>query len=338
MAQLMSIKRNVDVCPGQVSVPAVYHVSQGDKGTRIILGLINNGENYTIPADTTAFIRGHRSDGTLFTEITADVDTTEIKFNLTEDMTEVPGRVECEAVMANGSANITSTANFVIDVEKSPASVGSVFPGTDAAETWLTGMLKSAIMPEILTGPGVDQTVIDGLNEALVSARQAQSDIEIVSQRVDSVAPEFTAVNAYSEGDYVYASDGTGMKLYRFTADHEAGSGWLGTDVEETTVMDEVLINKRVYLSAAGEYEFNVEADTHMLVCTFGRGGSQTAFTMTMVGTTASTMTLSTIKTTTGATIARGSSGAEKIKITTTVVGVCVYFLVFSGGVSAAAS
>lgn len=137
MAQLMSIKRNLEVCPGNVSVPAIYHVSQGDKGTRIILGLMNNNENYTIPSGTTATIRGHRADGTLFTEITADVETTEIKFNLTEEMTEIPGKTECEAVMTDGGSNITATTNFVIDVERSPASVGNIVPGTNAALTWL---------------------------------------------------------------------------------------------------------------------------------------------------------------------------------------------------------
>lgn len=146
MAQLMSIKRNLEVCPGNVSVPAIYHVSQGDKGTRIILGLMNNNENYTIPSGTTATIRGHRADGTLFTEITADVETTEIKFNLTEEMTEIPGKTECEAVMTDGGSNTTATTNFVIDVERSPASVGNIVPGTNAADTWLLNALKSNVM------------------------------------------------------------------------------------------------------------------------------------------------------------------------------------------------
>ena len=160
MAQLMSIKRNVEMCPGQVSVPAIYHVSQGDKGTRIILGLVNNSANYTIPEGTTATIRGHRADGTLFTEITADVETTEVKFNLTEDMSAVPGRAECEAVLVSGSANAIGTANFIIDVEKSPASIGSVFPATDAATTWLIDKLENEPL-NALDG----ESVVDAIND-----------------------------------------------------------------------------------------------------------------------------------------------------------------------------
>lgn len=159
MAQLMSIKRNVEMCPGQVSVPAIYHVSQGDKGTRIILGLVNNSTNYTIPEGTTAIIRGSRSDGTLFEEITADVETTEVKFNLTEDMTSIPGAVECEAVLSSGTANVVGTANFIIDVERSPASIGSVIPGTDAATAWLIDKLENESINALN-----DESVVDAIN------------------------------------------------------------------------------------------------------------------------------------------------------------------------------
>lgn len=159
MAQLMSIKRNVEMCPGQVSVPAIYHVSQGDKGTRIILGLVNNSANYTIPEGTTATIRGHRADGTLFTEITADVETTEVKFNLTEDMSAVPGRAECEAVLVSGSANVIGTANFIVDIERSPASIGSVIPGTDAATAWLIDKLENEPINALN-----DESVVDAIS------------------------------------------------------------------------------------------------------------------------------------------------------------------------------
>lgn len=140
MALLMSIKRNVNVSPG--GVPAVYHVSQGDLGTRIILGLLSDNTDYTIPAGTTAIIRGSRSDGTTFEQITADVETTEIKFNLTEDMTSVPGPVECEAVMSSGSANVIGTANFVIDVEESPIGYAPA-DTTDATWAWILNKMST---------------------------------------------------------------------------------------------------------------------------------------------------------------------------------------------------
>lgn len=214
MAQLMSIKRNVEMCPGQVSVPAIYHVSQGDKGTRIILGLVNNSANYTIPDGTTATIRGHRADGTLFTEITADVETTEVKFNLTEDMSAIPGRAECEAVLASGSANVIGTANFIIDVEKSPASIGSVFPATDAAETWLVNELTNLDISGL-----DDESVVDAINS---------------KANESTIAPEFSTSASYTAGSYVYKNG----VLYKFTAAHSGA--WTGTDAETVTVGGEV--------------------------------------------------------------------------------------------------
>lgn len=243
----MSIKKNVDVQPG-VGVPAIFHCSQGDKGTRIILGLLNNNDSYTIPEGTTAIIRGSRADGTLFTEITADIDTTtEIKFNLTEDMTSVPGPVECEAVMTSGTANVIGTANFIVNVEKSPASVGSVFPGTDAAETWLVNELTNLDISGL-----DDESVVDAINSKLGGTFETTDAGKVLTVNQDgtvspaavdlsgkanesTIAPEFDTSAPYTAGQYVY-NNGV---LYRFTADHSAGA-WTGTDAETVTVGGEV--------------------------------------------------------------------------------------------------
>lgn len=195
----MSIKKNVDVQPG-AGVPAIFHCSQGDKGTRIILGLLNNNDSYTIPEGTTAIIRGSRADGTLFTEITADIDTTtEIKFNLTEDMTSVAGPVECEAVMTSGTANVIGTANFIVNVEKSPASVGSVFPGTDAAETWLVDELTNLDLSSLDGESVVD--AIDGKLDKVLSTTQAGKYLKVDEN--GTITPEYVEaenVEIYVDG------------------------------------------------------------------------------------------------------------------------------------------
>ena len=252
----MSIKKNVDVQPG-VGVPAIFHCSQGDKGTRIILGLLNNNDNYTIPEGTTAIIRGSRADGTLFTEITADIDTTtEIKFNLTEDMTSVAGLVECEAVMTSGSANVIGTANFIINVEKSPASVGSVFPGTDAAETWLI---------DELTNLGIsgldDESVVDAINGKLGGTFETTDAGKVLMVNQDgtvspaavdlsgkasesTIAPEFDPSGSYTAGQYVYKNG----VLYKFTQSHSGA--WTGSDAVAVTVGGEVEETKSLTIPA----------------------------------------------------------------------------------------
>lgn len=269
MAQLMSIKRNLEVSPGIDSVPAIFHVSQGDKGTRIILGLLNNSQDYTIPSGTTATIRGSRSDGTLFTEFSAEVETTEIKFNMPEEMASVPGPVWCEAVMASGSSNVTATANFIIDVEPSPTNLGSLIPGTDAGWTWLLGKL-SAEQIAALNGESVIDAIDGKLDKELPTSQEGKylkvnSEGVIEPSDIDSVpvddtlsvegaaadaketgdalatkapsatiAPEFSASTAYNAGDMVYKNG----VLYRFTAAHSGA--WTGNDVINISVADEV--------------------------------------------------------------------------------------------------
>lgn len=246
MAQLMSIKKNVDVQPG-VGVPAIFHCSQGDKGTRIILGLLNNNDTYTIPEGTTAIIRGSRADGTLFEEVIADIDTTtEVKFNLTEDITSVPGPVECEAVLSSGTANVIGTANFIIDVEKSPANIGSVIPGTDAAETWLIDELTNLDISSL-----DDESVVDAVNKKLDGTFEttdagkvlmvnndgtvSPAEVDLSGKASEStIAPEFDSSASYTAGQYVYKSG----VLYRFTAAHTGA--WTGTDAVEVTVGKEL--------------------------------------------------------------------------------------------------
>lgn len=172
MALLMSIKRNVNVSPG-AGTPAIYHASQGDKGTRIILGLLADNADYTIPDGTTAIIRGTRGDGTIFEEITAEVATTEIKFNLTEDMTSVPGPVECEAVMSSGSANVLGTANFIIDVEQS--SIGDApAETTDATWNWILNKLSTeqvaTLGDDVIGAITTNAEDIDTLEHSVASA------------------------------------------------------------------------------------------------------------------------------------------------------------------------
>lgn len=279
MAQLMSIKRNVEMCPGQVSVPAIYHVSQGDKGTRIILGLVNNSANYTIPEGTTATIRGHRADGTLFTEITADVETTEVKFNLTENMSAVPGRAECEAVLASGSANIIGTANFIIDVEKSPASIGSVFPGTDAAETWLIDELTNLDISAL-----DDESVVDAINSKMGGTFETTDAGKVLMVNQDgtvspaavdlsgkanesTIAPEFDSSASYTAGQYVYKNG----VLYKFTSTHSGA--WTGSDAEVVTVVGEVegvknLTIPALYGNVGSDFPIQFENGTYQYTST----------------------------------------------------------------------
>lgn len=234
---LLSIKREVDIMPG-VSAPVVFHVSQGDVGTSVILGLLNNGASYTIPTGVTISIIGSASNGAVFTPVSATFSGSDVTFLLSEEMSAVAGPTLCEAVISLNN-DVLGTANFIINVEASPmgGDVPPVF--TDAAWLWMLNKMETEIVEDIETSPGTDATIINGINEALTTGRATQDALAETDERVDAVAPWFSSSSAYTEGDYVYLSTGSAIKLYRFTADHAAGA-WTGTDVEEVTVSEEL--------------------------------------------------------------------------------------------------
>lgn len=144
---LISIKRNVDLQPG-LNAPAVFNCSQSDKGTTIMLGLMNGGNDYTVPSGVTITIRGSRSNGAVFTPTSATFSGSTVSFTLTEEMTDTAGPTLCEAVLEQGN-NVLGTANFIINVEGSPmgADVPPVF--TDAAWTWMLGKLTTETVPAL---------------------------------------------------------------------------------------------------------------------------------------------------------------------------------------------
>ena len=159
MAELVSIKRNVDVSPGQAA-PAVFHCSQGDVGSKIILGLLNNGTAYSIPSGVTVTIEGSESNGSIFTPISATASGSDITFYLTGEMTAVAGPAICQAVLKSGS-NILGTANFTLEVESSPMGADAPPVFTDAGWTWMLNKLTTEFVPAL------GDNIIDAIDSKL---------------------------------------------------------------------------------------------------------------------------------------------------------------------------
>ena len=172
MAELVSIKRNVDVSPGQAA-PAVFHCSQGDVGSKIILGLLNNGTAYSIPSGVTVTIEGSESNGSIFTPISATASGSDITFYLTGEMTAVAGPAICQAVLKSGS-NILGTANFTLEVESSPMGADAPPVFTDAGWTWMLNKLNTEFVPAL-----GNETIIDAID-----GKADQSDLTALSNTV----------------------------------------------------------------------------------------------------------------------------------------------------------
>lgn len=182
MAELVSIKRNVDVSPGQAA-PAVFHCSQGDVGSKIILGLLNNGTAYAIPSGVTVTIEGSESNGSIFTPISATVSGSDITFYLTGEMTAVAGPAICQAVLKSGS-NILGTANFTLEVESSPMGADAPPVFTDAGWTWMLNKLTTEFVPAL------DDNIIDAID-----SKADQSDLTALSNTVAGHTGSITVLN-----------------------------------------------------------------------------------------------------------------------------------------------
>lgn len=182
MAELVSIKRNVDVSPGQAA-PAVFHCSQGDVGSKIILGLLNNGTAYTIPSGVTVTIEGSESNGSIFTPISATASGSDITFYLTGEMTAVAGPAICQAVLKSGS-NILGTANFTLEVESSPMGADAPPVFTDAGWTWMLNKLTTEFVPAL------GDNIIDAID-----SKADQSDLTALSNTVVGHTGSITVLN-----------------------------------------------------------------------------------------------------------------------------------------------
>ena len=184
MAELVSIKRNVDVSPGQAA-PAVFHCSQGDVGSKIILGLLNNGTAYSIPSGVTVTIEGSESNGSIFTPISATASGSDITFYLTGEMTAVAGPAICQAVLKSGS-NILGTANFTLEVESSPMGADAPPVFTDAGWTWMLNKLTTEFVPAL-----GNETIIDAID-----SKADQSDLTALSNTVAGHTGSITVLNS----------------------------------------------------------------------------------------------------------------------------------------------
>lgn len=132
----------------------------GDVGSKIILGLLNNGTAYSIPSGVTVTIEGSESNGSIFTPISATASGSDITFYLTGEMTAVAGPAICQAVLKSGS-DILGTANFTLEVESSPMGADAPPVFTDAGWTWMLNKLTTEFVPAL------GDNIIDAIDSKL---------------------------------------------------------------------------------------------------------------------------------------------------------------------------
>ena len=167
---LVTHKFKLDLTPG--AARQVLYTSQGDIGRPFEADLYWNGSPWTATG-TTASIRGKKPDDTVF-DYTATVSGTAVTFETTEQMTIIPGPVECELVFTSGD-DVVASANFVLIVEDSPYNPDAL---SESDVYTLTELVIDAIGDAITTALGnnmIDTAHIDNL--AVTTAKVAVNAI-----------------------------------------------------------------------------------------------------------------------------------------------------------------
>ena len=133
---LVTKEFKLDLAPGQLR--PVVNASQGDIGRPFKADLYWNGSPWTATGYT-ANLRGKKPDNTVF-EYTATVSGSSVTFSTTEQMTIIPGPVECELVFSN-DGDIIASANFLLIVEASPYDPNAI---SESEVQGLNAMIQAA--------------------------------------------------------------------------------------------------------------------------------------------------------------------------------------------------
>lgn len=192
---------NLDIIPE--GVRPVIHVSQYDNQTNALrFSLFVNNQSFTIPSGAGVLINGHKPDNTAFSYQAASISGNTVVCNVTQQMTAVPGDVDCE-LRIRTSTQVIGTLNFVLRVEAAPLNDDSVI-----SESYIP-LVEQAIDIAANLAQYIETTVQAATNseasalrsaasatDAQTAASQAAVDAQNIYDMYDSINAAKTAANS----------------------------------------------------------------------------------------------------------------------------------------------
>lgn len=207
---------NLDIIPE--GVRPVIHVSQYDNQTNALrFSLFVNNQSFTIPSGAGVLINGHKPDNTAFSYQAASISGNTVTCNVTQQMTAVPGDVDCE-LRIRTSTQVIGTLNFVLRVEAAPLNDDSVI-----SESYIP-LVEQAIDIAANLAQYIETTVQAATNseasalrsaasatDAQTAASQAATDAQNIYDMYDSIVDAKTAANTAAQNANNAASLLTGI-------------------------------------------------------------------------------------------------------------------------------
>lgn len=207
---------NLDIIPE--GVRPVIHVSQYDNQTNALrFSLFVNNQSFTIPSGAGVLINGHKPDNTAFSYQAASISGNTVVCNVTQQMTAVPGDVDCE-LRIRTSTQVIGTLNFVLRVEPAPLNDDSVISESyiplveqaiDIAAN-LAQYIEATVQAATNAEASALQSAASATNAA-TSASQAAVDAQNIYDMYDSINAAKTAANTAAQNANTAAGLLTGI-------------------------------------------------------------------------------------------------------------------------------
>lgn len=186
---------NLDVIPA--GVRPVIHVSQFDNQVQALrFTLYKDNQPFTIPGGAAVLINGYKPDNTAFSYAATATSGQTATFSVTQQMTAVPGDVECELRVRTAS-EIIGTLNFILRVEKAPLTDDSVISETEIP------LIEQAVDIAANLAEYIQQT-LDAAEAASASAQAAATSA--TDAATEAASAEVNAQNIYDMYDSINAA------------------------------------------------------------------------------------------------------------------------------------
>lgn len=201
-----------------VGVRPVVHVSQYDNHSNALrFTLYKDNVAFTIPSGAGVLINGHKPDNTAFSYQAASISGNTVICNITQQMTAVPGDVDCE-LRVRTSTQVIGTLNFIMRVEPAPLNDDSVISESyiplveqaiDIAAN-LAQYIEATVQAATNAEASALQSAASATNAA-TAASQAATDAQNIYDMYDSIVDAKTAANTAAQNANTAAGLLTGI-------------------------------------------------------------------------------------------------------------------------------
>ena len=179
----------VDLIPNGEIVTC--NVSQFDNGRVLPFEIYENGEVYNIPSGITVELHCRKPDGNIVTLPSDSINDNIVNFISTTQLTACYGKNVCEIALYGPDEYLIGSANFILDVEKSP-TLGGI---TSTSEIHNLEEQIEEITTEIIGEDYYNKTEVDNKLDLKANA----SDVYTKNQVDSALALKANAADVYTK-------------------------------------------------------------------------------------------------------------------------------------------